>query len=590
MKGRKVLGKAAGTPLCRALYSSTARPSPTFARRSPCSKHSFPETLIQQQKRGVNAHISSSSFHSYLSIPACQLSPVHSTRHYATASTSTTPTTTGKGPAADYDLLVAQSKLNRDEHQIATVTLLQELFDRLQTYSEPPIREPDLDQDANLPSHKQKGRDDMESPDFAWIKQNDSSSGLFDKLSSWWSNSNAEDEAIIGPTGLYLFGDVGTGKTMVMDLFYNSINIPRKRRVHFHAFMQDVHRRIHKLRVKRGITYDPIPIIATDLANEAWLLCFDELQVTDITDAMILRRLFDELFKRGVVVVTTSNRPPDELYKNGIQRQSFLPCIALLKERCAVHSLNSGIDYRKLVSLRNSKSGYSNIKPFFSPLNDATRGAMDDIFAALTAGHTGNVFAQLAHGRLLTRSSTVGPVILNFLGRQFVIPQAADGVAKISFKEACGEPHSAVDYLEVVSKFHTILLEDIPAMTLDHRNEARRFITFIDTMYENKTRLILSADADVTRLFNGNGAGAAKGGPTSSEKEMVAAQRLLMDDLKLSPEQLTSPIFTGAEEIFAFQRAVSRLTEMQSHQWLGDDLKATLARRSSTSYGAHRVV
>ena len=168
---------------------------------------------------------------------------------------------------------------------------------------------------------------------------------------------------------------------MVMDMFYESISTHKKRRVHFHAFMQDTHKRIHNLRTHEGITSDPLPIIASELAHDAFVLCFDELQVTDITDAMILRRLFDELFKRGVVMVSTSNRPPDDLYQNGIQRASFIPAIELLKERCAVHSLNSGIDYRK----RDDKRYHV----YYSPLDNETNDRVRHLFNALCKDRKG---------------------------------------------------------------------------------------------------------------------------------------------------------------------------------------------------------
>ncbi|KAJ3290653.1 hypothetical protein HK104_006613 [Borealophlyctis nickersoniae] len=452
---------------------------------------------------------------------------------------------TGKGPAGCYSQLISQNQLRPDPHQRETISILQNLYDQLQAYREPPVLETVTSPENGGPLHAEKGKADMLSPDFAWQREEATSGGIFGKLFGRYSKKKKVPEARYGPRSLYLYGDVGTGKTMVMDLFYHSIDIPRKRRVHFHAFMLDVHRRVHQLRVERNITHDPIPTIATELVNDAWLLCFDELQVTDITDAMILRRLLDELFKRGMVMVTTSNRPPDELYKDGIQRKSFLPTIDLLKERCVVHTLNSGIDYRKQARKK--------VNVFFSPLSLETQVQVD------------RVFKKLAKGK------PVGPRTLHFLGRSLTVPAATDDLARISFKEICGQPHSAADYLEIVSHFKTLVLTDVPKMSLAQRNEARRFITLIDALYDSKTKLVMSAEGDVVELFSGEVS------HVKSSGQLVDAERMLMDDLKLQPEQLTSPIFTGSEEIFAFQRAVSRLTEMQGEQWLGEEARTLLA-------------
>ncbi|KAI8816865.1 AFG1-like ATPase-domain-containing protein [Fimicolochytrium jonesii] len=489
----------------------------------------------------------------------------------ATTSSPSTAASAGaappsQGPLATYTDLLERGLLRPDAHQRKTVELLENLYLRVKAYDPPPVQHIDLEADKALPAHKQHGRDDIMSPDFAWaVKQEEETflSKVFGLFGGKKEKGVADVVEQRGPRGLYLFGDVGTGKSMTMDLFYNTVDIPRKRRVHFHAFMQDVHRRIHKLRTQKGITYDPIPILAAELVNDAWLLCFDELQVTDITDAMILRRLFDELFKRGMVMVTTSNRPPDDLYKNGIQRSSFLPAIDLLKQCLQIHSLNSGIDYRK--------QDMERLRVYFTPLNSTT------------AAHIDAIFTKLADG------NPIAPRTLTVLGRPVVVPFASpNGVAKISFAEICGQPHSAADYLELVTTFHTILITDIPRMSMAHRNEARRFITLIDAMYENKTRLVVSAETDVAELFSGEEGGVpAKGNGVASVAPKPKVDMLLMDDLKLSTEHLTSPIFTGAEEIFAFQRAVSRLREMQSLQWLGTGLKDTL--RDATNEAVRRA-
>ncbi|KAI8613710.1 AFG1-like ATPase-domain-containing protein [Chytriomyces sp. MP71] len=417
------------------------------------------------------------------------------------------------GPRQVYNQRVSSGKYRADPHQQKTVEHLQRLYDTLQSHPPPPA--------AVLKSL------------FRFV------SGTVTGRNRPASQARTMNQP--GPRGLYLHGDVGSGKTMTMDLFYHSLgSIERKRRVHFHAFMQDVHRRVHQLRKERNVTYDPIPPIAHELANDAWVLCFDELQVTDVGDAMILRRLFTELYARGVVTVVTSNRPPDELYKNGLQRKSFLPTIEVLKERNLVHPLDSGIDYRQ------QAKGSEQV--FFYPLGPPTTTSIEKIWASLTVKEKG----------------WLQPKMLEFLGRTLTISETCDRVARASFALLCSSSHSAADFLALAGQFDTLILTDVPKMSLVQRNEARRFITLIDALYENKIKLYMSSEVEASLLLVGDAEEAAN---TGKERELTAADRQLMDDLKLQVDHLTSSIFTGAEEAFAFQRAVSRLVEMQSANW-----------------------
>jgi cell division protein ZapE len=280
------------------------------------------------------------------------------------------------------------------------------------------------------------------------------------------------------PMGLYIFGKVGRGKSMLMDMFFDCVAGPSKRRAHFYEFMQDVHARIHRRREEKG---DPIAPVARDLAAEATLLCFDEFQVSDIADAMILGRLFAALFAQGVVVVATSNRPPDELYKDGLQRQLFLPFIALLKEKLDVLELEGARDYRL--------QRFVGRQVYFVPADAAARTALEAAFADLTGG------------------AAAQSVSLALQGRALAVPRAAKGVAWFDFAELCGAALGPADYLALCRNFRSFVVAGIPRMGPDQRNEARRLNIFIDTLYEAHGNLIASADAQPQELYpSGDGA------------------------------------------------------------------------------------
>jgi cell division protein ZapE len=279
--------------------------------------------------------------------------------------------------------------------------------------------------------------------------------------------------------GLYIFGDVGRGKTMLMDMFFDASRVTRKRRIHFHEFMAEVHERIHALRqeIKAGEIKDadPIQLVAAAIARETWLLCFDEFHVTDIADAMLLGRLFKHLFELGVVVVATSNVTPGELYRNGLNRALFLPFIALIEEHMTIVRLAARTDFR-LEKLASASVWYV-------PADDAAAAALDEAWRRLTAGRVGE------------------ERYLPVLGRKLRVPQAAMGVARFSFRDLCQQPLAGADYLKIAHEFHTVLVDQIPIMDYARRNEAKRLIILIDTFYDNAVKLVASAVTEPDALY-----------------------------------------------------------------------------------------
>ncbi len=290
----------------------------------------------------------------------------------------------------------------------------------------------------------------------------------------------------VAPRGLYLWGGVGVGKSMLMDLFFAGTNIRRKRRVHFHAFMQEIHSAIHKARQKG--TSDPIAPVAKAVATEARLLCFDELQITDITDAMIVGRLFESLLALGVTIVTTSNRVPADLYKNGLNRQLFLPFIKQINARMNVHHLRAQTDYRQ-DRLRGRQT-------WFTPLGAKATTALDRVWADLTKGQ--------AH-----------PLTLRVKSREITLPHFHNGQARASFADLCQNPLGPADFLAIAGAVRVLLLDDIPKMSRARNNEAKRFVTLIDTLYEARVHLIATAETGPENLYE-QGPGAFEFARTAS--------------------------------------------------------------------------
>ena len=364
---------------------------------------------------------------------------------------------------AAYEKLVAAGQIELDSNQVKLITLFDELLAGLE-----------------------KKRLSRKSSSLGW---------LFGK--------KANDPV----KGLYIWGDVGRGKSMLMDMFFDILPHKRKRRAHFNDFMQDAQERIHQHRraYKAGNEKDedPIPKIAQDLANEAIVLCFDEFTVTDIADAMILGRLFKAMFKEGVVVIATSNVEPKNLYTNGLNRKIFLPFIELLTQSVNIFNLDARTDFR-LEKLDQAPV-------YYTPLNAKTKKAMDETWLRLTG------VVELT------------PETLKLKGRELVIPQTASGVARVSFKTLCLEPRSAADYLAIARNYHTVFLENIPVMQREDHNPAKRFILLIDTLYDNNIRIVISAADQPDKLYTA----------------------------------------TSGTEAFEFKRTISRLHEMQSREYIG---------------------
>lgn len=296
------------------------------------------------------------------------------------------------------------------------------------------------------------------------------------------------------PRGLYLWGGVGRGKSMLMDLFADAVDIRQKRRVHFHAFMQEIHKAIHAARQKG--TDDPIIPVADAIARDLRLLAFDEMQIIDITDAMIVGRLFERLFAAGVVIVTTSNRVPEDLYLNGLNRALFLPFIAMIRDRLEVIELESPNDYRQ--------HRLQGAQVYFHPAGQA-RGQIAAIWDDLTGGAPGEA------------------LVLPVNGRSVELPRFANGVGRASFWELCARPLGPGDYLAIAAAVRVLILEDIPQLSASNYNEAKRFVTLIDALYEARVQLICSAADEPERLYL-EGTGAFEFARTASRlREMQSA-------------------------------------------------------------------
>ncbi|MFP4313623.1 MAG: cell division protein ZapE [Alphaproteobacteria bacterium] len=364
-------------------------------------------------------------------------------------------------PLKEYEALVKSGALQLDEAQAVAVQSLQRLYDEVM--------------------HARSKR-----------PQN-----FFQRLTGFGS---IQKDA---PQGIYMYGGVGRGKSMLMDLFYEALpQDMRKKRTHFHQFMIDVHDYINTRRDSDGGREGvdaTLPLLAERIAEKSRVLCFDEFHVTDVADAMILGRLFTALFDRGVIVVATSNWPPDKLYEGGLQRERFLPFIALLKKRLEIVHLDSPVDYRAQTLAREGR--------YFFPLNDQSRAAMDRVF------------------KKLTNNAPPEQDIIEVKGREIIVPQMAHGIARFTFAQLCEQPLGAEDFIAIAKTYTTIFIENIPKMGYDRRNEVMRLMKLIDALYEARCHVVISADAPPDKLYY------------------------------------------GRDHAFEFERTISRLKEMQSETY-----------------------
>ncbi|XP_070494982.1 putative ATPase N2B isoform X1 [Chironomus tepperi] len=430
------------------------------------------------------------------------------------------------GPLSVLKRKYESNELKHDDHQLKIAQELQRIYEQVHTYQPPDI----------IPTS--------------------SNENVLTKWLPFMSQPKFKLDPSKRLQGLYIYGSVGGGKTMLMDMFFDCCeNITHKTRAHFNSFMTDVHKEIHRIKqqqyretgAKSNVLrpFDPITPVAQIIKNKAWLICFDEFQVTDIADAMILKRLFTKLFDYGVVVIATSNRQPDDLYKGGLQRSNFVPFIPILKNHCQVAQLDSGIDYRSTNKGVGEHYFVDAVKIKLENDDDSEADCkIDTIFKVLCS----------------QENDIIRPKTITHFGRNITFEKTCGQILDTTFDEICCRDFGASDYVQLAQYFHTIIIRYIPQLNYKRKNQARRFITLIDSLYDNRVRVVISAEVPLQYLFSDE---------KPSDIYLQDENRALMDDLALSSgsADLSANVFTGEEELFAFERTKSRLREMQTAEY-----------------------
>lgn len=469
-----------------------------------------------------------------------RLAKVSLVRSIATAVDAAKPLT----PVESYNMKVKAGRLRDDEYQRGILKSMDGLFTQLQHYQPPRLDAPVTHQ-----------------------------SGISGMFSSLFGKKQPEPDSV--PRGIYLYGDVGCGKTMLMDLFYDTIP-PHltKKRMHFHQFMQGLHKRSHELKIKHGSQdADVMAELAWEMSQQATVFCLDEFQVTDVADAMLLRRLLDMVLMpdHGLVLFTTSNRAPDDLYINGVQRESFIPCIELIKKQTNVIFLDSPTDYRKVPRPVSSV--------YYSPPKDLQYHSKE--CKKQRDEHVENWYLFFAQGHPAESN-----IPITVWGRELIVPKCSPPyVAQFTFKQLCGQAYAAGDYLALATDFESMIVTDIPYLSIDSRDEVRRFITLLDAVYDNHSRMVVTAAAPFEDIFvepedigeDGyqlSEKGAAKLAK-EQEEEAAGVHTKDDDDPLVQQHGFDKKVVEKAnlfgeldEERFAFARALSRLKHMSTQDWV----------------------